>query len=150
VELDPPPGDRAAAASPTNDDPAVAPPDRKAVLGSQRFWPDWDSILHDRSFLKDGPFFLELFAGLAGLTEAVYLAGVPVLPPVDIVPSPLVTTPRDLVDYVVWRQILEILALGVVFFLHCGTPCNTFTSARKEDGALLPCALSPSRSGWTP
>ena len=138
VELDPPPGDWAAAASPTNDDPAVAPPDRKAVLGSQRFWPDWDSILHDRSFLKDGPFFLELFAGLAGLTEAVYLAGVPVLPPVDIVPSPLVTTPRDLVDYVVWRQILEILALGVVFFLHCGTPCNTFTSARKEDGGPPP------------
>ena len=57
VELDPPPGDWAAAASPTNDDPAVAPPDRRAVLGSQRLWPDWDSILHDRSLLKDGPFF---------------------------------------------------------------------------------------------
>ncbi|CAL1156872.1 unnamed protein product [Cladocopium goreaui] len=91
VELDPPPGDWAAAASPTNDDPAVAPPDR-----------------------------------------------VPVLPPVDIVPSPLVTTPRDLVDYVVWRQLLEILALGIVFFLHRGTPCNTFTSARKEDGGPPP------------
>ena len=108
------------------------------MLGSQRLWPDWDSILHDRSLLKDGPFFLELFARLAGLTEAVHLAGVPVLPPVDIVPSPLVTTPRDLVDYVVWRQLLEILAVGVVFFLHCGTPCNTFTSARKEDGGPPP------------
>ena len=60
------------------------------------------------------------------------------LPPVDIVPSPLVTTPRDLVDYVVWRQLLEILALGIVFFLHRGTPCNTFTSARKEDGGPPP------------
>ena len=87
MELDPPPGDWAAAASPTSDDPAVAPPDRRAVLGSQRLWPDWDSILHDRSLLKDGPFFLELFARLAGLTEAVHLAGVPVLPPVDIIAS---------------------------------------------------------------
>ena len=50
----------------------------------------------------------------------------------------MVPTPRDLVDCHFWQQLLQILALGIVFFLHCGTPCNTFTSARKLDGGPPP------------
>jgi hypothetical protein len=31
-----------------------------------------------------------------------------------------------------------VIKLGIVLFLHCGTPCNTFTSARKLDGGPPP------------
>jgi hypothetical protein len=41
---------------------------------------------------------LELFAGKAGISEAVLLQGVPILPPVDIVISHMVTAPVDIVD----------------------------------------------------
>ena len=33
---------------------------------------------------------------------------------------------------------MAIIAAGLVFFLHCGTPCNTFTAARKLDGGPPP------------
>ena len=38
-----------------------------------------------------------------------------------------------------------MITAGLVFFLHCGTPCNTFTSARKNDGGPPPLrfALEP-------
>ena len=60
----------------------------------------------------------------------------------------MVPTPRDLVDCHFWQQLLQILALGIVFFLHCGTPCNTFTSARKLDGGPPPCGQRSGRSAW--
>ena len=59
--------------------------------------------------------FLELFAGKAGITEAVHLLGAPVLPPVDIELSDLVPTPRDVVDVAVWAHIMAIIAAGLVF-----------------------------------
>ena len=125
----------------TNDAPeSVQPPlVRKVELGAQTAIPHWSQVLNDRHWLfSAGPFFLELFAGKAGITEAVFLAGVPVLPPVDIVASDLVRTPVDLVDATFWQSLVDILVLGVVFFLHCGTPCNTFTAARKADGGPPP------------
>ena len=85
-----------------------------------------------------GPYFLELFSGTAGLSEAVQLRGVPTLPPVDIVVSPLVPEPVDLIDMITWSTVLKVLTSGLVFFLHCGTPCNTFTAARKLDGGPPP------------
>ena len=92
-----------------------------------------DAVLRDHS-----PFFLELFAGKAGITEAVQLMGVPTLPPVDLLCSEAVLESMDVVDARVWQQIMRVLALGIVFYLHCGTPCNTFTSARKLDGGPPP------------
>lgn len=125
--------------SAANDAGQCAPDLPKAALGSQSELPRWDDVLADLSVTaRQGPYFLELFAGEAGLTEAVHLQGVPVLPPVDIVRSELVTEPRDLVDVVFWHQILQLISLGLVFFLHCGTPCNTFTAARKNDGGPPP------------
>ena len=113
------------------------------MLGGQLHWPDWDQVLSDRTVLgRSGPFFLELFAGEAGISDAVFAAGVPVLPPVDVVPSARVTTPRDLLDALFWQKILEVITLGLVFFLHCSTPCNTFTAARKLDGGPPPLNLS--------
>ena len=70
--------------------------------------------------------------------EAVQLLGVPILPPVDIVRSEMVQQSVDVVDLAPWLRIMEEITLGLVFFLHCGTPCNTFTSARKDDGGPPP------------
>ena len=109
------------------------------LLDHHQPWPTWDSVPSSLADLQvRGPFFLELFAGKAGITEAVHLLGVPVLPPVDIELSDLVPTPSDVVDVAVWAHIMAIIAAGLVFFLHCGTPCNTFTAARKLDGGPPP------------
>ena len=81
---------------------------------------------------------MELFSGTAGITEAVQLTGVPVLPPIDIVLSEMVREASDVVDAQVWQRVLRVLREGVVFYLHCGTPCNTFSSARKDDGGPPP------------
>ena len=99
----------------------------------------WATILsHLPSLRKQGRFFLELFSGTAGITEAVQLTGVPVLPPIDIVLSDMVKEVSDVVDAQVWQRVLRVLREGVVFYLHCGTPCNTFSSARKDDGGPPP------------
>ena len=101
--------------------------------------PQWDEVEADLQALKaQAPFFLELFAGEAGITEAVHLQGISVLPPVDITPGKLVQQPKDIVDLQFWKLVLDILAMGIVLFLHCGTPCNTFTAARKLDGGPPP------------
>ena len=60
------------------------------------------------------------------------------LPPIDIVLSGIVTESVDIVDEKMWSAIMAVLAQGCVFFLHCGTPCNTFTAARKDDGGPPP------------
>ena len=108
-------------------------------LGQQQSWPQWPSNSARSSHLTaQGPFFLELFAGKAGISEAVHLLGVPILPPVDIESSPLVDSPRDILDASFWAHVMMLIAAGLVFFLHSGTPCNTFTSARKLDGGPPP------------
>jgi len=76
---------------------------------------------------KQGRFFLELFSGTAGITGAVQLA------PIDIVLSDMVKEVSDVVDAQVWQRVVRVLREGVVFYLHCGTPCNTVSSARKDD-----------------
>ena len=60
------------------------------------------------------------------------------LPPIDIVLSEMVKEVSDVVDAQVWQRVLRVLREGVVFYLHCGTPCNTFSSARKDDGGPPP------------
>ena len=61
-----------------------------------------------------------------------------VLPPVDITPSEQVPSPRDLLDADFWEFIVKVVHLGGIFFVHCGTPCNTFSAARKVDGGPPP------------
>ena len=99
-------------------------------------WGDLSATAHQ--LRQTGPFFCEIFAGKAGLSEAVQLAGVPILPPVDIETSDQVPCSIDVVDVAQWQKIMDVLWLAVVFFLHCGTPCNTYTSARKHDGGPPP------------
>ena len=85
-----------------------------------------------------GPFFLEIFSGTARLTDHVAAMGVPVLPPVDIERSPLVPEPADVLDLGLWDRIMQLAHAGAIVFVHLGTPCNTFSSARKLDGGPPP------------
>ena len=118
---------------------ASAPSGRKTADSEPFTVPGWSQLTEDFTILRShGPFFLEIFAGQAGITEAVQLMGVPALPPVDVVVSELVSEAADVLDLAVWETIMAIIAARLVFLLHCGTPCNTFTAARKDDGGPPP------------
>lgn len=53
-------------------------------------------------------------------------------------PSQFVVEPKDVVDLDFWEFFMELVWLGAVAFAHFGTPCNTFSSARKDDDGGLP------------
>lgn len=102
-------------------------------------WASWDEVPHDVSLVAaQGPFFLEIFSGTATLTQAVRNAGIPALPPIDITVCSEVPTPFDVVDADQWSFVMQLIQAGAVRFLHCGTPCNTFSAARKLDGGPPP------------
>ena len=118
---------------------ASAPSGRKTADSEPFTVPGWSQLTEDFTILRShGPFFLEIFAGQAGITEAVQLMGVPALPPVDVVVSDLVSEAADVLELAVGETIMAIIAARLVFLLHCGTPCNTFTAARKDDGGPPP------------
>ena len=91
-----------------------------------------------RLVAQQGPFFLEVFAGTACLTQAARASGLPCLPPIDISVSQLVPVASDVLDADFWEFIIKVAQLGGIFFTHCGTPCNTFSAARKLDGGPPP------------
>ena len=102
-------------------------------------WSSWREVPRNaREVAQYGPFFVELFSGTARLTQCVRALGVPCLPPIDIMPSPFVSDPQDVVDLEFWEFFMELVWLGAVVFAHFGTPCNTFSSARKNDGGPPP------------
>ena len=114
----------------------VEAPDKELNVPDQPLfpWKSWSEVPSDpQQVAQQGPWFLELFSGTATLTQAMLAHGVPCLPPVDIAQCSLVPTPMDVVDAHNWELIMRIIRLGGVRFLHCGTPCNTFSSARKAD-----------------
>ena len=102
-------------------------------------WSSWDDVPRDpRLVAQQGPFFLEVFAGTACLTQAARASGLPCLPPIDISVSQLVPVASDVLDADFWEFIIKVAQLGGIFFTHCGTPCNTFSAARKLDGGPPP------------
>ena len=52
--------------------------------------------------------------------------------------SELVPDRCDVLDAEFWDFVMQLILLGAVFFMHFGTPCNTFSSARKNDGGPPP------------
>ena len=50
----------------------------------------------------------------------------------------MVPSAFDVVDHDLWSFFMQIAVLGAIFFAHFGTPCNTFSAARKEDGGPPP------------
>lgn len=85
-----------------------------------------------------GPWFVEIFSGTARLTQLVREAGIPCLPPIDVTLSELVPVAFDVVDVDRWEFFMQLVWLGAIFFAHFGTPCNTYSSARKDDGGPPP------------
>ena len=99
-------------------------------------WADVPRNVHEVA--AQGPWFLEIFAGTARLTEAVRQMGIPCLPPIDVMISQHVQDPFDVLDADRWTFIMQLVQMGAIFFVHCGTPCNTFSAARKADGGPPP------------
>ena len=121
-------------------------PGQRVSPSERPSWNSWDEVPRDAHRVAAlGPWFLEIFSGTAHLTQAVKAVGVPCLPPIDVVLCDMVPTEFDVVDVNRWIFIMQLVMLGAIFFVHCGTPCNTFSSARKEDGGP-----PPLRSGQCP
>ena len=99
-------------------------------------WADVPQNVHEVA--AQGPWFLEIFAGTARLTDAVRQMGIPCLPPIDVMISQHVQDPFDVLDADRWTFIMQLVQMGAIFFVHCGTPCNTFSAARKADGGPPP------------
>ena len=94
---------------------------------------------------RQGPFFLEIFAGEGGITRHLRALHVPVLPPVDVVQSGEVAQARDVLDAQFWDRILALARAGAIMFVHLGTPCSSFSIARE-----LPEGPPPVRSSDVP
>ena len=102
-------------------------------------WSSWKEVPRNaHEVAQHGPFFVEIFSGTVRLTQCVRELGVPCLPPIDIMPSLSVLEPKDVVDLDFWDFFMELVWFGAVAFIHFGTPCNTFSSARKDDGGPPP------------
>ena len=99
-------------------------------------WHPWAEVPRDVAVVAAaGPWFLEIFSGTAMLTKAARA-----VPPTDrhYNPCDMVPQPFDVVDADNWDFIMALVHAGAVRFLHCGTPCNTFSAARKLDGGPPP------------
>ena len=103
-------------------------------------WLSWDAVPVDaHQVAASGPWFLEIFSGTAHLTTAMRDAGIPCLPPIDITVCAEVAQPFDVVDVDRWQFVMQLIWLGAIWFAHFGTPCNTYSAARKEgDGGPPP------------
>ena len=102
-------------------------------------WKSWNEVPRDvDEVARHGPWFLEIFSGTARLTAAVRALGVPCLPPIDITVCQEVPSPFDVLDCDNWSFIMKLIACGAIKFIHFGTPCNSFSAARKEDGGPPP------------
>ncbi len=102
-------------------------------------WVSWKDVPMDvHHVASKGPWFVEVFSGSARLTQLLREAGVPCLPPIDVTLSDMVPAAFDVVDVRQWEFFMQLVMLGAIFFAHFGTPCNTFSSARKEDGGPPP------------
>ena len=108
-------------------------------IAQQPAWKSWDEVPRDVGMIaQSGPWFLEIFSGTARLTTAVRKLGIPCLPPIDITLCEEVPLAVDVLDCDNWSFIMKLISRGAVLFIHFGTPCNSFSAARKDDGGPPP------------
>lgn len=102
-------------------------------------WLSWEDVPRNaHTVAQAGLWFVELYSGTARLTQSVQALGIPCLPPIDVELCAMVPSPFDVGDHDLWEFFTQIVVLGAIFFAHFGTPCNTFSAARKEDGGPPP------------
>ena len=83
-------------------------------------------------------FVLEIFVGLAGLSIACSLAGLWVLPPVDFESSEAIGEAVDVFDPTFQSKLTAWVVEGAIGLVHFGTPCSSFSTARRDDGGPPP------------
>jgi hypothetical protein len=99
----------------------------------------WRAVLRSRSNERGGR-MLEVFAGSGHLTTAVRRAHPGAcLPGVDLLCGPLKI---DLTDVNAVEELLQLLSVGAIPYVHFGTPCSSFSSALRGPARL--------RSGASP
>ena len=119
-----------------NDPPAQ---EVKAARWKDPPWLSWDDVPTDVHWVASlGPWFIEVFSGTARLTQVVASLGIPCLPPIDVTLSPSVPVAFDVVDARKWDFFMQLVTLAAIAFAHFGTPCNTLSAARKDDGGPPP------------
>ena len=84
------------------------------------------------------PSFLEIFAGQAGLSQAVQARSIPIFPPIEIEVNEFVFQSVDLLDPAVLSHVKLLISEGWILGIHFGTPCSSFSKARKNDGGPPP------------
>ncbi len=110
-------------------------------------WTSWKEVPRDAQYVaSQGPWFVEVYSGTARLTQVMRSLGVKCLPPIDVTISPLVPDAFDVVDVEQWSFFMKLAKTGSIFFAHFGTPCNTFSAARKDDGGPPP--LRSAEAPW--
>eukprot|EP00435_Cladocopium_sp_Y103_P009415 s1300_g2.t1 len=88
--------------------------------------------------IPSGSFFLEIFAGQAGLSQAIKARGIAVLPPIEIEVNNFVRQSVDVLSPQIKAHLKLLLEAKVIFYIHFGTPCSSFSMARKNDGGPPP------------
>ena len=112
----------------------------KLVPKPQQFWSTWEEVPETvPDEFKHVRFFVEVFAGKAWLTRSVRRRRkLAVLPPIEIEVSEEVKGKADILDPMIRRKLEAWLRAGVVQFVHFGTPCTSFSMARRHDGGPPP------------
>ena len=114
-----------------------SPPSRSLPTGM--LFSSWDDVpVVPSPDLKQGSVFVEIFSGKAGFTKALRKRGWLVLPPIDVVVDGDVLFPADILDPSLLSKLMSWLRSGVIRLVHFGTPCTTFSRARRDDGGPPP------------
>ena len=102
-------------------------------------WNSWQDVRKDaREVATFGRWFVEVFSGTARLTQTVRAGKVPCLPPIDITLCAAIPFAFDVVNLDQWEFFMQLIFFGCIFFAHFGTPCNSYSGARKDDGGPPP------------
>ncbi|CAL1134601.1 unnamed protein product [Cladocopium goreaui] len=101
---------------------------------------EWKAIVQAASSVS-GPKRCHYFnstMGEAGLTQAIIARGIKTLPPIEILANEFVVEEVDILDPKVFQHLCKLIRAGCIFFIHFGTPCSSFSQARKDDGGPPP------------
>jgi hypothetical protein len=90
---------------------------------------------------------VEVFSGMAGISRALSEAGSRVLPPIDIVVDGFVAHATDITDGRVTGLLMQLIKSHVIRGMHFGTPCTTYSRARRHDGGPPPLRSSQHLAG---
>ena len=120
-------------------DQPMAPLDEVKTVDSNHCSNVFPSPFWGSGFVPSGTrFFVEIFAGEAGLTQAIIARGIKTLPPIEILANEFVVEEVDILDPKVFQHLCKLIRAGCIFFIHFGTPCSSFSQARKDDGGPPP------------